>query len=151
MPKETSQSKAEPQSKDVNPFLGRKYIRAVGRRKTSKANVKLYSQGSGQFLVNHLALDKYFPHFALVDTARSPLVELGKAKEFDVNANVLGGGKTGQAIAVRLSLARALSTIDEKLKITLRKLGYLTVDSRVKERKKPGLKRARRAPQWSKR
>lgn len=151
MPKEISQSKAEPQPKEANPFHGRKYIRAVGRRKTSKANVKLYSQGSGMFLVNHLALDKYFPHFSLVDAARSPLEQLGKTKEFDVNVSVLGGGKAGQALAVRLSLSRALSTIDEKLRVTLRKLGYLSVDSRVKERKKPGLKRARRAPQWSKR
>ena len=151
MPKEALKSKAESPAKSENPFQGRKYIRAVGRRKTSKANVKLYSQGSGMFLVNRQPLDRYFPFFSLVDLARSPLEQLGKIKEFDVNVNVLGGGKVGQAQAVRLSLARALATIDEKLKVTLRKLGYLTVDARVKERKNPALKRARRAPQWSKR
>lgn len=150
MKKATEKSDKTPEGSS-NPFHGRKYIRAVGRRKTSKANVKLYSQGSGMFLVNHQPLDKYFSHFSLVNMAGSPLEQLGKAKEFDVNVNVLGGGKSGQAQAVRLSLARALSAIDEKSKVVLRKLGYLTVNARVKERKKPGLKRARRAPQWSKR
>ncbi|MEK7164423.1 MAG: 30S ribosomal protein S9, partial [Patescibacteria group bacterium] len=142
--------KEKPQPiKEENIFANRKYIRAVGRRKSSTAQVKIFGNGSGAVLVNRQALKKYFGHFELEAVAVAPLEALGKAKDWDVSVTVKGGGKRGQAGAMRLGIARALVLSDEKLKPTLRKLGYMTVDARVKERKKPGLKGARRAPQWA--
>lgn len=137
--------------KDENIFEGRKYIRAVGRRKSATATVKLYIKGQGLFFINRKSAQTSLPHFSLLQVVRSPLEQTGKDKEIDIAANVTGGGSVGQAEAVRLALARALVKLDDKLKPALRKLGYMTVDARVKERKKPGLKGARRAPQWAKR
>ncbi|MDP1709832.1 MAG: 30S ribosomal protein S9 [Candidatus Komeilibacteria bacterium] len=150
MPKTKSQT-TKTDSKEENIFTGRKYIRAVGRRKSASAQVKIFTGGTGIFLVNRQPLEKYFPHFELRAAACSPLESVNKLKEFDVTAVVAGGGKRGQSEAVLLGVARALVLYDEKLRSVLRKLGFMTVDSRVKERKKPGLKRARRAPQWAKR
>ncbi|MEK7125504.1 MAG: 30S ribosomal protein S9 [Patescibacteria group bacterium] len=144
--------KEKPQpTKEENIFANRKYIRAVGRRKSSTAQVKIFGNGKGTVLINRLPLKKYFGHFELEAVAVAPLEAVGKAKDWDVAVTVKGGGKRGQAGAMRLGIARALVLSDEKLKPTLRKLGYMTVDARVKERKKPGLKGARRAPQWAKR
>lgn len=145
MPKEKIQPKEE------NPFSNRKYIRAIGRRKSATATVKLYLKGQGLFFINRKPAQTSLPHFSLWQIVRSPLEQTGKDKEIDVAAKVTGGGSQGQAEAIRLGLARALVKLDEKLKPSLRQLGWLTVDARVKERKKPGLKRARRAPQWAKR
>ena len=136
---------------EKNPFEGRKYVRAVGRRKKSSAVVQLYVKGKGKFIVNKLPLEEYFSRADLIDIAKASLDKLGKLDSTDINIRVNGGGKKGQAEAVRLAIARALISHDEELKPQLRAAGYLTVDRRVKERKKPGLKRARRAPQWSKR
>jgi len=125
-------------------------IRAVGRRKCASARVKI-DKGSGKFIVNGMEANVYFPTFELQQIIWSPLKALAKEKDLDVSVKVLGGGKMGQADAVCHGLARVLVEWNEDNKKTLRTLGLLTRDARVKERKKPGLKRARRAPQWSKR
>lgn len=124
--------------------------RAVGRRKTSAARVKLVP-GKGQITVNGKALEQYFPYFEWQDIVVAPLKAISKEKAYDVSVKVVGGGQKGQAVAVQHGISRALVAYDEDLKKTLKTLGLLTRDSRVKERKKFGLKKARRAPQWSKR
>ncbi|RME93177.1 MAG: 30S ribosomal protein S9 [Candidatus Hydrogenedentota bacterium] len=122
----------------------------TGRRKTSVARVKVV-KGSGKFIVNKRSLEEYFPRKAWQVIAKSPLVVTGKEAEFDVTVNVYGGGPTGQAGAIRLGVARALEAHDPNLHSTLRKNGMLTRDPRMVERKKYGLHKARRAPQFSKR
>jgi len=134
-----------------NPFSNRKYHTGTGRRKSATANAKIYARGKGRFLVNHRDISDHFAYKALVEVAKASLKEVGKDQDIDVGVRVSGGGPAGQAEAIRLAVARALVVQNETLKPALRKAGYLTVDARVKERKKPGLKRARRAPQWSKR
>lgn len=125
-------------------------FRAVGRRKEAIARVRL-TQGSGLFIVNEKPVETYFPSFELLQSVQAPLVQLNLRESFDVSVKVIGGGFRGQADAVRHGIARALLIVDPEYRKTLRSLGYLTRDPRVKERKKPGLKRARRAPQFSKR
>ncbi len=125
-------------------------LRAVGRRKSASARVRL-EKGKGTVTVNGQPLEKYFPYFEWQETVLAPLKALGKDKDLDVSAKVAGGGKKGQATSVQLGLSRALVLWNEEFKKTLKALGLLTRDARVKERKKPGLKKARRAPQWSKR
>ncbi len=125
-------------------------LRAVGRRKSASARVRL-EKGSGKVTVNGQPLEKYFPYFEWQEFVVAPLKALGKEKDLDISAKVNGGGKKGQATAVQLGVSRALVLWNEEFKKTLKALGLLTRDARVKERKKPGLKKARRAPQWSKR
>lgn len=125
-------------------------LRAVGRRKSATARVKI-TKGSGLIVVNGVDYKKYFPHFEVQDIVSAPLRALGKDKDLDFSVIVAGGGKIGQAIAVQLGIARAMIIWNETFKKTLKDLGFLRRDPRVKERKKFGLKRARRAPQWSKR
>jgi len=144
-------SKTTDITEEKNPFIGRKYSRAVGRRKSASATAQLYTKGSGMFVVNKKPLEQYCKHQYLIAVMQSPLELVGKKAAFDINARVQGGGFKSQAEAIRLAIARALVNHDEDTKPVLRKAGFVTVDSRVKERKKPGLKRARRAPQWSKR
>lgn len=139
------------QDKPKNPFEGRKYVRGLGRRKKSTAVVQLYVKGKGKFIVNKLPIKDYFAGANLVNIVKASLEKISKQDSTDVNIRVSGGGKKGQAEASRLAIARALISHDEDLRPQLRAAGFLTVDRRVKERKKPGLKRARRAPQWSKR
>lgn len=134
-----------------NPFAGRKYIRAIGRRKSATARAQLFVKGSGKFFVNKKDIADYFISKELIDIARASLEKTGKLDSSDINIIVSGGGKKGQSEAIRLATARALISHNQDLKPQLRAAGFVTVDSRVKERKKPGLKRARRAPQWSKR
>ncbi|MBI2050690.1 MAG: 30S ribosomal protein S9 [Parcubacteria group bacterium] len=141
----------EEKTSEKNQFKGRKYIRGIGRRKSASASVQLYVRGSGKFVVNKRELSDYFPRPDLADIARASLSALGTDKAYDVNASVFGGGAHGQAEAVRLGIARALVSHNAELKPALRAAGFMTVDRRVKERKKPGKKRARRSPQWSKR
>jgi small subunit ribosomal protein S9 len=124
--------------------------RAIGRRKSASARVQI-SKGSGKITVNGKDLQEYFGHFILQNTIMSPLKSLAKEKDLDVSVVVSGGGKQGQAIASQLGIARALVKWNEDFKKTLKTLGFLTRDPRVKERKKFGLKKARKAPQWSKR
>jgi small subunit ribosomal protein S9 len=101
--------------------------------------------------VNGADFKKYFPHISLQEIITAPLKAVGKEKDLDVSIKVAGGGKKGQADAIKHGIARALILWNEDFKQTLKSLGFVTRDPRVKERKKFGLKRARRAPQWSKR
>ena len=122
---------------------------AVGRRKKAIARVRLVP-GSGNVVVNHRELDNYFGLETLKMTVRQPLV-LTKTTGFDVLVNVKGGGLTGQSGAIRHGISRALIKANPELRGELKKAGFLTRDPRMKERKKYGLKGARRAPQFSKR
>ncbi|MFA6321984.1 MAG: 30S ribosomal protein S9 [Candidatus Buchananbacteria bacterium] len=127
------------------------YLFAVGRRKKSIARVRLIKSGEGKITVNDKDYDKYFPTFELAENLRQPLEAVGKQKDFNFSIKVAGGGARGQAEAARHGIARALLIFDKDLKPTLKPLGYLKRDPRRKERKKPGLKKARRGPQWAKR
>ena len=122
----------------------------TGRRKKSIARVYL-KPGKGQIVVNKRSLDEYFGMETLKVIVRQPLVATETTEKFDVLVNVKGGGFTGQAGAIRHGIARALLTVDNDYRPVLKKAGYLTRDPRMKERKKYGLKAARRAPQFSKR
>ncbi len=122
----------------------------VGRRKKSVARVRLVP-GDGKILINDRSIDDYFGLETLKVIVKQPLVLTGTEGKFDIICNVKGGGFTGQAGAIRHGIARALVKADEELKPTLKKAGFLTRDPRMKERKKYGLKKARRAPQFSKR
>ena len=124
---------------------------ATGRRKQAIARVRLVP-GSGRWVVNGKALDVYFPNKVHQQLVNDPFVTLGAEERFDVVARIHGGGSSGQAGALRLAIARALNEIDEEgNRPSLKKAGFLTRDPRVKERKKYGLKKARKAPQYSKR
>ena len=127
-----------------------KYFEGVGRRKTSVARVRLYT-GEGGFVVNDKPLEQYFVRVADLSTVQAPLAATGLRDKYLVSVLVSGGGQAGQADAVRHGLSRALLKSDGALQPVLRKGGFLTRDARIKERKKFGLKKARRAPQWSKR
>lgn len=124
--------------------------RAVGRRKSAAARVRL-SLGQGQITVNGKSLKEYFNYFDWQEMIIAPLKVLGKEKDLDVSVKVAGGGIKGQIMAIRHGIARALVDWNEDFRKTLKSQGFLTRDARVKERKKPGLKKARRAPQWRKR
>ena len=127
------------------------YFYAIGRRKTSRATVKLYPEGTGEVLINDTKLRDWADNDMMIATVLKPLEILGVKKNFDVKVRTSGGGKTAQAGSVLLGIARALVKQDAATRDTLKEHGLLTRDSRVKERKKPGLKRARRASQFSKR
>jgi small subunit ribosomal protein S9 len=131
--------------------IKRDYFYAVGRRKTSVARVRLYQNGSGKIIINKKDYQSYFPSLEFQKTVISPRVAVNPDKELDFVIKVSGGGKRGQAESIRHGLARALTVYNPEFRKTLKKLGYLTRDAREKERKKYGLKRARRAPQWQKR
>lgn len=122
----------------------------TGRRKTSIARVRLVP-GNGNITINKRTIDEYFNYETLRVIAKEPLVISETADKYDVFVNVEGGGFTGQAGAIRHGIARALIESDQELRPILKKAGYLTRDSRMKERKKYGLKKARRASQFSKR
>lgn len=129
----------------------RKYVEGIGRRKTSVARVRLYAGGQGSFLVNNRPWEEYFPVVALQTPVMEPFALTATKGTFDVSVHVRGGGVHSQAAAVSLGIARALEKADENFRKPLRASDLLTRDPRKKERKKPGLKRARRAPQWQKR
>ena len=123
----------------------------TGRRKTAVARVRLFP-GSGEFVVNGKNITDYFGHRDLFERELARPLELtGNAATFNVLAKVRGGGVAGQVTAVRHGIARALLDLDGELRPTLKKAGLLTRDPRMKERKKPGLKRARKRPQYTKR
>lgn len=128
----------------------KEYYYGTGRRKTSVARVRL-KEGSGRIIVNGLDINEYFKRPVLQTIVRQPLVATGTEGKYDVFVTVRGGGFSGQAGAVRHGLARALIDADAEFRPVLKKAGYLTRDPRMKERKKYGLKKARRAPQFSKR
>jgi len=127
------------------------YYEGIGRRKTATARVRLHSGGSGQFLVNGKSYQEYFGRDVDHQNLMMPLNLTKTADQFDVTVLVKGGGITGQSEAVRMGVSRALLKIDPEFRTLLRKAGILTRDAREKERKKPGLKRARKAPQYTKR
>ena len=122
----------------------------TGRRKSAVARVYI-KPGKGNITVNKRDIEEYFGLETLKTIVRQPLVETDTEKKYDINVNVKGGGTTGQAGAIRHGIARALLKVDEDFRPTLKAAGFLTRDPRMKERKKPGLKAARRAPQFSKR
>jgi len=122
----------------------------VGRRKEAVVRVRLVP-GTGQFTLNGRTLENYFPNKVHQQLIREPFVTLEKDGTFDVVATLVGGGVTGQAGALRLAIARALIDLTPDDRPALKKAGFLTRDARVKERKKYGLKKARKAPQYSKR
>jgi len=127
------------------------YYEGIGRRKTSTARVRIYPGGEGRFVVNDRPLEEYFSRGIDLVHLLEPLKVAGFDGRVNVSVHVEGGGVHGQAGAVRLGIARALLAIDPNLRAMLGKGGFLTRDARAKERKKPGLKRARKAPQYTKR
>ena len=127
------------------------YYEGIGRRKESTARVRVMS-GSGKFIVNDKPLEAYFPRVGDTDAILAPLSAAGENREhLDVTVVVKGGGVTGQTSAVQLGVARALVKMNPDVRSEMRRGGYLTRDARIKERKKPGLKRARKAPTYTKR
>ncbi|RJQ14078.1 30S ribosomal protein S9 [Candidatus Parcubacteria bacterium] len=138
-----SKEKTEQQDK-------RKYFEAVGRRKTSVARVRLELNGSG-IKVNDKDYKVYFPYHVWQEAVEAPVQSLQPKEKFGISVKVRGGGINSQAEAVRHGIARAMLEVDEEYRRYLRKLGFLTRDPRMKERRKYGLKKARRAPQWAKR
>ena len=126
------------------------YFYGTGRRKSSVARVRVYP-GTGKITINDRDIDDYFGLETLKLIVRQPLALTGTTEKFDIVVRVAGGGVTGQAGAIRHGLSRALLQFDENLRPALKKAGFLTRDPRMKERKKYGLKGARRAPQFSKR
>jgi len=128
------------------------YYYGMGRRKTAVARVRLYPNGDGSITVNGKSSRLYFrQRDAIASTMTAPLRLLDLDKEYTMTVRVVGGGINGQAGAIRHAVARALIRVNPEWKSALRKAGYLTRDPRMKERKKPGLKRARKAPQYTKR
>ncbi|HET9919684.1 MAG TPA: 30S ribosomal protein S9 [Ktedonobacteraceae bacterium] len=129
------------------------YYYGMGRRKTAVARVRLYPNGDGSITINGKTAQSYFGEREMVmATINAPLRALDMNDEtYDMNIKVLGGGVSGQAGAIRHALSRALLRVNPEWKLALRRAGYLTRDPRMKERKKPGLKRARKAPQYTKR
>ncbi|MCS4535647.1 30S ribosomal protein S9 [Corynebacterium sp. HS2168-gen11] len=132
------------------PVLHEGPIQTVGRRKRAIVRVRLV-EGSGQFICNGRTLEEYFPNKLHQQLIKAPLVLLNRDGQFDIHANLVGGGPTGQAGAFRLAIARALNIYNPAERAALKKAGFLTRDARAVERKKAGLHKARRAPQYSKR
>ena len=131
-----------------------KYFYAVGRRKTASAQVRLFTNDKAtdnEIIINGKKLPDYFPVVSMQNNLLAPLKTVGMYGKFSMSVIVRGGGVTGQVEGIRLGIARALVKYDESLKKTLKDIGLLTRDSREVERKKPGLKKARKAPQWAKR
>ena len=129
----------------------KKYSYGTGRRKSSVARVRVYENGTGSIIINGRDIDDYFGLDTLKLVVRQPLVATDLVGKVDVVVTVAGGGVSGQAGAIRHGISRALCKADPELRGALKKAGFLTRDPRMKERKKYGLKAARRAPQFSKR
>ena len=145
--------------KNVKKEEKEKYLEAVGRRKESVARVRLFTKKAtdnfpedrGLILINQKPYQEYFRDPFLQNTVESPLRKLKSLNRFKGSVRVKGGGLSGQAGAVRLGISKTLILFDASYRKKLKKFGYLTQDSRIKERRKYGLKKARKAPQWSKR
>ncbi|MCX2733173.1 30S ribosomal protein S9 [Saccharopolyspora sp. NFXS83] len=151
---ETAEADVETEVEDAPqefaPIPSGRAVQTVGRRKEAIVRVRLTS-GSGGFKLNGKALEDYFPNKVHQQIVKEPLVLVERAEGFDVHANLNGGGPSGQAGALRMAIARALIELDADDRPALKKAGMLTRDPREKERKKYGLKKARKAPQYSKR
>jgi len=153
-PKKVKKERGKPLIKKIEKALGakpEKYYEAVGRRKTSIARVRLFSKGEKLFLVNAKPIEKYFPTFELQEIAKAPLEKMKCLDKFRISARIKGGGLVSQAEAIRHAISRALVLFNPDFRKRLKKAGFLKRDPRMKERKKFGLKRARKAPQWAKR
>lgn len=127
------------------------FITAIGRRKTAITTIRLTPNEKNSFIINNIPADKYFPQAIEQTIINQPLKVCGGTEKYSIQAKTIGGGSSSQAQSISLAIARALVKINDKSKVKLKKFGLLSRDSRKKERKKPGLRRARRAPQWSKR
>jgi len=127
------------------------YFQAVGRRKSAVARVRLFPSTKKEFVINDKKIEEYFPTFELRELCLSALKKMKVIDEFKATVKVSGGGINSQAEAIRHGAARALMLFNPEFKKKLRRIGFLTRDPRKRERKKFGLKRARRAPQWKKR
>lgn len=149
MPTKVKKIKIEEETA-ASPSKKGKYFHAHGKRKTSIAKVRLY-KGTGEITVNFKPINEYFTVKTLIGKIKSPLILTGYNQKYDISAIISGGGISSQADALRHGIAKALTEADPLNKPTLKKAGLLTRDSRIKERKKYGLKRARKAPQFSKR
>lgn len=141
----------KPAVEKANKKTAQPYIYALGRRKGAVARVRLFEKGKGKIEINDKPLIKYFPSSSLQIVVKKPLEQVGVVDKHDATIIVRGGGMKGQAESISLGISRALVKIDANLRKSLKPLGLLKRDPRVKERKKYGLKRARRAPQWQKR
>ncbi len=130
--------------------MSKPFFYGLGKRKTAIARVRLFQDGGGKVTVNGGDAKKYF-YSTFVENALAPLVLTEQMKKVDIEAFVEGGGKPSQSDAIRLGISRALVLMDPNMRSALKHAGFMRRDSRIKERKKPGLKRARRAPQFSKR
>lgn len=135
----------------VETSKGGSFLYAIGRRKSAIAKVRLIKNGKGLYTINGKPMEEFFTTWESRSMVTSPIKIAGLDGAVDVSAETNGGGQMGQAEAVRLGIARALCELNPTYRKTLKKLGYLKRDPRAKERKKPGLRKARRAPQWSKR
>jgi len=131
--------------------MSAQYYEGIGRRKSASARVRLFPGGNGNIVINDKDGSDYMSRFGDVDILLEPLRLLGQEKNYNISVHVAGGGVSGQRDAIRLGMARALLKIDPELRPTLKAEKFLTRDARVKERKKPGLKRARKAPTYTKR
>ncbi len=143
--------KVKVEKKPVPKIKPERYLEAIGRRKTSMARVRLFTRGEKDFLVNKKPCNVYFPTLELQQICRAALEKMKCLDKFGIQVLVKGGGYHSQAEAVRQGTARALVLFNPDFRKRLKKAGFLTRDSRMRERKKFGLKRARRAPQWAKR
>lgn len=131
--------------------MSAQYYEGIGRRKAASARVRLFPGGTGNLIINEKEGSDYLPRRGDVAILLEPLELVGQSGHYDITVHVNGGGISGQRDAIKLGIARALLKIDPDLRPPLRQGGYLTRDARVKERKKPGLKRARKAPTYTKR
>lgn len=139
----------QPQPEKIKT-VKKEYFYAVGRRKESVARIRYYPKDQREIMVNNKKLEEYIPHSTLQKIVITPF-EVAAINSGKITIRVTGGGKRGQAESIRLGIARALVKFDPSLRKILKRTGLLKRDARIKERKKYGLKRARRAPQWSKR
>jgi small subunit ribosomal protein S9 len=131
--------------------MSAQYYEGIGRRKEATARVRVFPGGTGRVTINDKEAREYLPREGDFEILVQPLTTIGQERTYDVSVHVMGGGISGQRDAIMLGLSRALLKIDPELKSTLRQAGLVTRDPRVKERKKPGLKRARKAPTYTKR
>jgi small subunit ribosomal protein S9 len=132
-------------------MASQQYYEGIGRRKEASARVRLYPGGTGELVINDKDGRDFLPRSGDVEILLEPLRLIGAENAYNISVHVYGGGISGQRDAIKLGIARALLKVDETMKPTLRGGGYLTRDARVKERKKPGLIRARKAPTYTKR
>lgn len=132
-------------------FKSRQYFFGIGRRKTATALARVYPDGKGRIYINGKEYRQYLPFFALQKVITRGLDLIKEKQNLDLSVKTSGGGKKGQCEAICLAIARALVKVSPEIQEKIKPSGLLKVDARIKERKKPGLKRARRAPQWAKR